>query len=169
MDPQLLNSKWMGALATAILLISAPLHAEIYKWTDANGNVHFSDKVPVQQRSKAASVEVTANAPSEEDVRAASERAAKIHNAAQVTAEGNRSRSYKPKSHRATNYTGGIMISPGSQGAASEKSPGSYDEAMKRYKQSQMCFGLYKNENGSNRAGASQNCANVSRPRESDY
>jgi len=30
------------------LLIALPLQAEIYKWTDANGQTHFSDSKPAQ-------------------------------------------------------------------------------------------------------------------------
>ena len=33
-------------LALFILLVSLPVHAEVYRWTDANGKVHFGDKRP---------------------------------------------------------------------------------------------------------------------------
>jgi hypothetical protein len=33
-------------LAIFILLVSLPVHADVYRWTDANGKVHFGDKKP---------------------------------------------------------------------------------------------------------------------------
>jgi hypothetical protein len=33
-----------GLVLCTLLLLVCPLHADIYKWTDDNGNVHFSDK-----------------------------------------------------------------------------------------------------------------------------
>lgn len=40
----------VGAIALAVLLavISARAHAALYKWTDAHGEVHYSDKLPVE-------------------------------------------------------------------------------------------------------------------------
>jgi len=40
----------VGALALAVLLavMSGRAHAALYKWTDAHGEVHYSDKLPVE-------------------------------------------------------------------------------------------------------------------------
>ena len=40
----------VGALALALLFafVSGRAHAELYKWTDAHGEVHYSDKLPVE-------------------------------------------------------------------------------------------------------------------------
>jgi len=31
-------------------LLSAPSHAEVYRWIDANGSIHFSDTTPPATR-----------------------------------------------------------------------------------------------------------------------
>ena len=35
---------FQAALLTAALLLHAPGHAELYKWIDANGKIHYSDR-----------------------------------------------------------------------------------------------------------------------------
>lgn len=40
----------MKKLIVLLLLVSSPVSAAIYKWTDSDGNVHFGDK-PVDQSS----------------------------------------------------------------------------------------------------------------------
>ena len=36
------------ALAMLLAIVSGRAHAELYKWTDAHGEVHYSDKLPVE-------------------------------------------------------------------------------------------------------------------------
>jgi hypothetical protein len=43
------------------LLYHQALHAEIYRWTDKNGQVHFSDRKPLNQQSGTETVTVTAD------------------------------------------------------------------------------------------------------------
>ncbi len=51
-----------------ILLIALPLQAEIYRWTDAAGKVHFSDK-PVSDKAKEVKIKVSpANPQSPQDI-----------------------------------------------------------------------------------------------------
>ena len=53
--PKRLNSiLCLFVLASALTVA----HAEIYKWTDANGNVHFSDRKSVAHRTKKVEVKV---------------------------------------------------------------------------------------------------------------
>lgn len=40
------------ALITFLVLITPPVEAEIYKWIDAEGNVHFSDKKSARSNAK---------------------------------------------------------------------------------------------------------------------
>lgn len=37
-------------LFLALVLPAAPVHADLYRWTDANGQVHFSDSKPGQEK-----------------------------------------------------------------------------------------------------------------------
>jgi len=47
----------------AVGLFSAPLaYAEIYKWTDENGKIHFSD-TPVDKKAEKLDIKVTPSAP----------------------------------------------------------------------------------------------------------
>lgn len=161
---ELLTAKRMAALATALLIISAPLHAEIYKWTDENGKVHFSDRVPVKERDKAQSVNVSVKNLSDQEVQEANQRAAKIHQAAQTTAAANKSRAPKRKTKSTSRHAGGTLWKQ----PTGPKAPGSYSEAMKRYKESQTCYSIVKNSGG-NQTAAVLECGNVPRPRESDY
>ena len=46
-----------------LALFSLTAHAEIYKWTDENGKVHFSDK-PVGEKAKALDIKVQKSNPS---------------------------------------------------------------------------------------------------------
>lgn len=41
-----------------MILFSNPLHAEIYKWVDANGRVHFSDLKPESTKAEALKLEI---------------------------------------------------------------------------------------------------------------
>lgn len=161
---ELLTGKGMAALAIALLILSTPLHAEIYKWTDENGKVHFSDKVPVKERDKAESVNVSIKNLSDQEVEDAKLRAAKIHQAAQVTAAGNKSREPKRKAKSTSRHSGGTIWNQ----PKGPKAPGSYSAAMKRYKDSQACYSMVKNSGG-NQTAAVLECGNVARPRESDY
>jgi hypothetical protein len=62
-------------LVTFLILLSLPAHAGVYKWTDANGQVHFGDRPPAEKPAK----EVTINtAPPGEDA-AANERIRKMN------------------------------------------------------------------------------------------
>ena len=160
---ELLTGKAMATLAITLLILSAPLHAEIYKWTDENGKVHFSDTVPVNQRDKAASVNVSINNLSDQEIEEANQRAARIQEAARITAEGNKSREPKRRAKSTSSYSRGSV---GEQ--STESAPGSYSAAMKRYKDSQACYSMVKNSGG-NQAAAVLECGNVARPRESDY
>lgn len=40
------------ALLISILIVPAPTLADLYKWTDSNGQVHYSDQVPAGTESK---------------------------------------------------------------------------------------------------------------------
>jgi glutaredoxin len=52
-----MKTAWM-ALVTVLLLPAAVTRADIYKWTDAGGHVHFGDKVPAAQRAEPVTVRV---------------------------------------------------------------------------------------------------------------
>ena len=44
-------------LVLTLLALNLPIHAELYKWTDADGNTHFSDKKPADAKTNAVRIE----------------------------------------------------------------------------------------------------------------
>lgn len=45
--------KKMYLLGALLLLASVSVHAEVYKWTDENGKVHFGDRAPAEKKAEA--------------------------------------------------------------------------------------------------------------------
>lgn len=72
----------------ALLLPTLPAHAEIYKWTDANGRVHYSDRPQdgVDAKAQQALRAVAAPAPAQDDWRER-ERLSRQNQARQSAAE----------------------------------------------------------------------------------
>jgi len=54
----------MRAIATGLLLLiiaclaGSPAHAQLYKWTDEQGRMHYSDKAPDRDKTKAAVIRI---------------------------------------------------------------------------------------------------------------
>jgi ABC-type multidrug transport system fused ATPase/permease subunit len=53
------------------LMVSLGVHAQVYKWVDKDGNVHFSDQPPVEEEALAEEVDVSASELSAQQQRAA--------------------------------------------------------------------------------------------------
>lgn len=49
--------------ALALLMLAAPAQAELYRWVDDNGQVHYSDKKPNQNERPASNAETLQFAP----------------------------------------------------------------------------------------------------------
>lgn len=177
MDLQTFQPKLIGlVVVTALLISSTHVTARIYQWTDSEGNVHFSDKVPPDQRDTADSVELSEPPPSQADVNAAKAVAERIREAADRTAEGNRSREEEvpaqPAKAPKPNVTRKLEIPPLPplpENATPAERDARYEQAMERYRMAQDCFGPYKNRNGSTKPEAFDVCPVIPRPRESDY
>lgn len=48
-----------AACLALLILFALPAHAEIYKWTDANGKVHYGDQAPASTPTKTLDVKPT--------------------------------------------------------------------------------------------------------------
>ena len=59
------------ALSLLFVAAAAPVTAEIYRWTDANGSIHFSDTPPRQLRHSSVSVKPPVTVPMGENIRQA--------------------------------------------------------------------------------------------------
>lgn len=53
--------KW--TLGLAVLMLALPVHAELYKWVDADGKVHYSDRQPPAAAKKQETLRTTAARP----------------------------------------------------------------------------------------------------------
>ena len=62
-----------GTLSVCLALLLAPSvsHAQIYKWVDANGQMHYSERKEDADKAKAAELKVNSGAPSKEESNAA--------------------------------------------------------------------------------------------------
>lgn len=59
------------ALSLLFVTAAAPATAEIYRWTDANGSIYFSDTPPRQVRHSSVSVKPPVTVPMGENIRQA--------------------------------------------------------------------------------------------------
>ncbi len=59
------------ALSLLCVALATPATAEIYRWTDANGAIHFSDTPPKQKRHASVDVRPTVTVPMSENIRQA--------------------------------------------------------------------------------------------------
>ena len=59
------------ALSLLCVALATPATAEIYRWTDANGAIHFSDTPPKQKRRASVDVRPTVTVPMSENIRQA--------------------------------------------------------------------------------------------------
>jgi len=66
----------LALLACSFLLVSPPYAADVYRWVDENGKVHFSDVVPEKYRKSARKMASPQQAPTEEQRKEAEARAA---------------------------------------------------------------------------------------------
>jgi len=55
----ILTKKIMSAvvISTVVLIVTMNAQAEIYKWTDAKGIIHYSSQKPIQQKIKSENIE----------------------------------------------------------------------------------------------------------------
>jgi Domain of unknown function (DUF4124) len=70
-----MHASWRRSLrlgcAGSLLIAATTAQAEIYKWTDADGKVHYSENKAAAGQAKAATVQVRDRAPSAQEVEAA--------------------------------------------------------------------------------------------------
>lgn len=115
-------------LLLLLLILAAPAHAEIYKWVDENGKVHFGDRVPEQYKDQAGDVDVEVRQPTEEEIAEAEKRSAELK----------ASRMRMQSTNRAQHGSGGYY--PGANRKSSTAPASAYDRQMAEYRKSQACF-----------------------------
>jgi hypothetical protein len=138
------------ALILVLALSSAIYAAEVFRWVDENGEVHYGDSVPERYKQKAKKLDsagppVTSEQRKEAEARLAREKAA-VESMSKA---------------RESNSTGSKPGAPNSKRAAGDAGCA---EQMKKYQESLACFDAYRNANGSVKAEAAKNCAQVQQP-----
>jgi hypothetical protein len=53
----------------AAALLAAPAHAEVYRWIDASGTIHFSDTPPTTKPHRRVEIEAPVTVPMQENIR----------------------------------------------------------------------------------------------------
>lgn len=133
-------------LASALALAATAAHADIYKWTDEQGRVHYGDR-PAPGAPAAERRELQVPELSEAQRQEAIERL-----------ERQRARLQPPEGE------GGAAIAT----PAAEASPAEQDNScaaqMRRYNQSQECFAPFRNANGSVKPEAFRYCKDIPEP-----
>lgn len=137
-----------AALGVCLLAAIGAAHAgEIYKWTDENGKVHFSDVKPASPKDQAQPVEMKVHRPSEPERREA-----------QARADREKSLLKGPEKEPAPAAAGSLATKP----VAPDDS--SCEAQWRKYNESSACFESFRQANGSVRAEAYQKCAEVKTP-----
>ena len=165
----------IGALITAIAFTLPPAQAEIYQWTDANGNVHFGDRVPTQHREEADTVGLSGRIPDQDEIQAAQNRAQRIQSAAETTAQSNQQRrAAQEQSDTEADPAQRLYTPPRQQfpelpplprRATRQQREERYQQEMARYRASMTCLAQYQNTHGSFKAEAFDRCEVVKRPK----
>ena len=146
-------------VATLLLLfasVSLAAHgADIFRWVDENGKIHFGDSVPEQYKQRAKKLdskgaEITSAQRQEAEARLASEKA---------RAESIR----KAREAKSDEAQAGAAPTPPVSPAANNAN--ACEEELKKYLDSQTCFAPYVMKDGAVRPEAFQHCTVVKQPR----
>lgn len=165
-------------LLTGFLLVGLPLSvvsAEIYKWVDEAGIVHFGDRVPDKYQQTVESLDVSVRQPSEAERQQAEAVAESIRQASDKARERRLEESDSLKASpeqldqvSAQNTAAGKsppnQLKPGQARLTRAQRMENYEAEMKRYKESQRCFAAYQMKGGGTRGYAFDQCETVKKP-----
>jgi hypothetical protein len=141
----------MGCKVAFLLLLcsmsSGARGADIFRWLDENGKVHYGDSVPERYKQKAKRVELKDVEPT---------------GAQRPGAAGERARTESPRAREAgpTAPQSGSAQTPDATPARAD----GCEEQMKRYLDSLACFDAYRSAKGGIKPEAFQNCTEVKQP-----
>lgn len=145
----------MGFRAAALVVLAGALAtahaAEVYKWVDENGRVHYGNSVPDAQKSKAKAVELK-GAQLTADQRAAAEARLEREKAALQEMSRKREPTQPP-----------VATLPAPKPAPAGGKP-TCEQEWARFHQSAACFAPYRLATGGIKAEAFKVCAEVPTP-----
>lgn len=136
-------------IAAAVLMFAAiGAQAEVYKWTDDKGRVHYSDQPPPTAPAAAKKpIQLHTSEPSDEERQQAAERLA-------------RQRANLHQESGDKSATGDSAETP----PARPEEDNSCAAQKRRYEESAACFQRYRNANGSVKAEAYEHCVSLPPP-----
>jgi len=163
-----------------IICIAMPMSlasAQVYKWVDEAGNVHFGDRIPEQYERAGESVAVNPRKPSEAEKRQAEAWAESAREAADASRqrrlkerELSEAASEEPDGNAAVKKTPPPQVEtqPGQLRLTRAQRMANYEAKMERYRESMRCFGKYQKLGGGTRGYAFEECESVRKPRHPD-
>ena len=169
----MLFSRWVLAPALLMVFPQLTVSAEVYKWVDEAGNVHFGDSVPEQYQQVGKTVDVSGRQPTETERQQAEALAESARQAAEAARELRlEAAAAEPEEPLASNTAPTqprpIEPLPGQARLTREQRMKNYEAEMERYRESQRCFGKYQMLGGGTRGYAFNECTSVKRPRHPD-
>ncbi|MGO1692189.1 MAG: DUF4124 domain-containing protein [Marinobacter sp.] len=170
----LLFRQFLAGALLAVLSWSV-VSAEVYKWLDEAGNIHFGDRVPEKYRQAGEAVDVQMRQPTAADRQKAEAVAKSIRQAAdsaqerrleeiESIKESSEQSGQVSTSQKATNNSPPNTLKPGQARLTRKQRMENYDAAMARYRESQRCFAPYQKLGGGTRGYAFDQCETVERP-----
>lgn len=152
------------ALTLVALLCAAAVEAaEIYRWTDKQGQAHFSDVVPPEYKNVAKPMTVAPPASLEDQDRAVERAANERYRAAPAPAPA-------PAPAIASPRSASSSVLPATAPPASKRPPMApaadtdCDTWRRLYRESLACFGPYRTARGGTKAEAFDHCTPVTEP-----
>lgn len=169
---------FFGRLLAGALLVILPLSlvsAEVYKWVDEAGNVHFGDSLPDQYRQTGKTLDVPVRTPTATDRQNAEAVAESIRQAAQSARERRLEEDGRLKRDseqieqtkapsRVAAPAPPNQLQPGQARLTRKQRMENYEAEMARYRESQRCFAPYQMRGGGTRGYAFNKCQSVERP-----
>lgn len=169
---------FFGRVLAGALLVILPLScvsAEVFKWVDDAGNVHFGDSLPEQYRQTGKTLDVPVRKPSAADRQNAEAVAESIRHAAESArerrlVEGKRLERDSEQTdqvitpNRVADQAPPNQLQPGQARLTRKQRMENYEAEMARYRESQRCFAPYQMRGGGTRGYAFNKCQSVERP-----
>lgn len=148
--------------------------AEVYRWVDKDGNVHFGDHIPKAYEAQGETLDIDSGHPSARERKSAEAIAESAREAADAAREyrheqAQRAEEAGAKPSEVKPQQAEPQSLPESPGPGTrlthEQQQERYEAQMRRYRESQRCFAPYKVVGGGTKGEAFKHCTPVPRPK----
>lgn len=137
------------ALVSSVALAAPAAYAQVYKWVDGQGKVHYGDTPPEGQKNKPKPLELLDDRPT----------------GAQASEAQVRLKRYQGELQKKPPAASAPVASPATVFKPVEPTrPASCSEQWQQYDEAYACFNPYRNANGSVKAEGFRNCPEVKVP-----